>query len=107
MLQAELQQLWAQQEAQEAERAAERAEREAERQRLQAVEAQQEGLLRFVQQLGEQQGWQIPLHLLAPQPPPQSTLVSMFYFLCSCLVSNLEMAFVPDLLMCGPSCRVS
>ena len=39
MLQAELQQLWAQQEAQEAERAAERAEREAERQRLQAVEA--------------------------------------------------------------------
>ena len=83
------------------------AEREAEHQRLQAVEAQQEGLLRFVQQLGEQQGWQIPLHLLAPQPPPQSTPVSMFYFLCSCLVSNLEMAFVPDLLMCGPSCRVS
>ena len=70
MLQAELQQLWAQQEAQEAERAAERAEREAERQRLQAVEAQQEGLLRFVQQLEEQQGWQIRLHLLAPQPPP-------------------------------------
>lgn len=71
MLQAELQQLRAQQEAQEAERAvertereAERTEREAERQRLQAVEAQQEGLLRFVQQLGEQQGWQIPLHLL-------------------------------------------
>ena len=52
MLQAELQQLRAQQEAQEAERA----EREAERQRLQAVEAQQEGLLRFVQKLGEQQG---------------------------------------------------
>ena len=103
MLQAELQQLRAQQEAQEAEWA----EREAERQRLQAVEAQQEGLLRFVQQLGEQQGWQIPLHLLAPQPPPKSTPVSMFYFLCSCLVSNLEMAFVPDLLMCGPSCRVS
>ena len=100
MLQAELQQLRAQQEAQEADR-------EAERQRLQAVEAQQEGLLRFVQQLGEQQGWQIPLHLLAPQPPPQSTPVSMFYFLCSCLVSNLEMAFVPDLLMCGPSCRAS
>ena len=100
MLQAELQQLRAQQ-------AAKRAEREAERQRLQAIEAQQEGLLRFVQQLGEQQGWQIPLHLLAPQPPPQSTPVSMFYFLCSCLVSNLEMAFVPDLLMCGPSCRVS
>jgi hypothetical protein len=36
----------------------------------------------------------------------QSTPVSMFYFLCSCLVSNLEMAFEPDLLMCGPSCRV-
>ncbi|XP_066336306.1 uncharacterized protein [Miscanthus floridulus] len=69
-LQDELQQLRAQQEAQEVERAVERAEREAERQRLQAVEAQQEGLLRFVQQLGEQQGWQIPLHLLAPQPPP-------------------------------------
>ena len=57
MVQAELQQLRTQQEAQEAERAAERAEREAERQRLQAVEAQQEGLLRFVQQLREQQGW--------------------------------------------------
>jgi len=56
MLQAELQQLRAQQEAQEAEWAAGQAEREAERQRLQAVEAQQEGLLRFVQQLGEQQG---------------------------------------------------
>ena len=29
----------------------------------------------------------------------------MFYFFCSCLVSNLVMAFVPDLLMCWPSCR--
>jgi len=66
MLQAELQQLRAQQTSLLVEREAERAEREAERQRLQAVEAHQEGLLRFVQQLREQQGWQIPLHLLAP-----------------------------------------
>jgi len=90
---------------------AERAEREAERQRLQALEAQQTGLLQFMQQLGLQQGWEIPANLLAPPPPPphrlDSTPVSMFYFLCSCLVSNLEMAFVPDLLMCGPSYRVS
>ena len=52
MLQAEVQQLRAQQEAQLAEREAERAEREAERQRIQALEAHQEGLLKFVQQLG-------------------------------------------------------
>jgi hypothetical protein len=55
MLQVELQQLRTQQEAVLAEREAERVEREAERQRIQALEAQQEGLLKFVQQLGEQQ----------------------------------------------------
>jgi hypothetical protein len=55
MLQAELQQLRTQQEAVLAEREVERVEREAERQRIQALEAQQEGLLKFVQQLGEQQ----------------------------------------------------
>ena len=63
-----------------AEREAERAEREAERQRIQALEAQQEGLLKFVQQLGQQQGWEIPAQLLAPPPPPyrrESTPVSM------------------------------
>ncbi|XP_066354102.1 uncharacterized protein [Miscanthus floridulus] len=69
-LQAEVQQLRAQQEAQLAEREAKRAEREAERQRIQALEAQQEGLLKFVQQLGQQQGWEIPAQLLAPPSPP-------------------------------------
>ena len=79
MLQAEVQQLRAQQEAQLAEREAERAEREAERQRIQALEAHQEGLLKFVQQLGQQQGWEIPAELLAPPPPyrRESTPVSM------------------------------
>jgi hypothetical protein len=80
MLQAELQQLRAQQEAQLAEREAERVEREAERQRLQALEVQQEGLLKFVQQIGQKQGWEIPPELLAPPPPPHrpdSTPVSM------------------------------
>ena len=38
----------------------------AERQRIQALEAQQEGLLKWVQQIGQQQGWQIPENLLAP-----------------------------------------
>jgi hypothetical protein len=56
---------------------------------MQTLEAQTQGLLAFVQQLGEQQGWQIPSQLLAPpRPPPpprrESTLVcmSMFYFPC-------------------------
>jgi hypothetical protein len=60
MLQAELQQLRAQQEAQLAEREAERAEREAGRQRIQALEAQREhdqrqvvDLVKFVQQIGQ------------------------------------------------------
>jgi GH24 family phage-related lysozyme (muramidase) len=52
MLQAELQQLRTQQEAVLAEREAERVEREAERQRIQALEAQQEGLLKFCNNLG-------------------------------------------------------
>ena len=56
MLQAELQQLRAQQKSLLAEREAERAERESERQRVQALEAQQDGLLKFVQQLGQKQG---------------------------------------------------
>ena len=82
MLQAELQQLRSQQEAQLAEREAERVEQEAKRQRLQALEAQQAGLLQFVQQLGLQQDWEIPANLLAPPPPPpphrpDSTPVSM------------------------------
>jgi hypothetical protein len=39
---------------------------------MQALEAQTQGLLAFVQQLGEQQGWQILAQLLAPPrlPPP-------------------------------------
>jgi hypothetical protein len=82
MLQAEMQRLQQQQEALLAEREAERAEREAERERMQALEAQTQGLLAFVQQLEEQQGWQIPAQLLAPpRPPPpphrESTPVSM------------------------------
>jgi hypothetical protein len=76
MLQAEVQQL-------RAKREAERAEREAERQRTQALEARHEGFLKFMQQLGEQKGWEIPAQLLAPPPPPppphhrESTPVSM------------------------------
>jgi hypothetical protein len=89
MLQAEVQQLRAEREAERvereaerAEREAERAEREAERQRTQALEARHEGFLKFMQQLGEQQGWEIPAQLLAPPPPPpphhrESTPVSM------------------------------
>jgi len=81
MLQAELQQLRAQQTSLLVEREAERAERESERQRVQALEAQQDGLLKFVQQLGQKQGWEIPAELLAPPPPPpyrrESTPVSM------------------------------
>jgi hypothetical protein len=75
MLQAEVQQL-------RAEREAERVKREAERQRTQALEARHEGFRKFMQQLGEQQGWEIPAQLLAPPPPPpphhrESTPVSM------------------------------
>ena len=104
-----------------AEREAERAEREAERQRIQALEAQQEGLLKFVQQLGQQQGWEIPAQLLAPPPPPyrrESTPVSMSMdVLLSLLILRLkpsdglragfvdELAFMLDLLMCWPSCQ--
>ena len=112
MLQAELQQLWSQQEAQLAEREAER---------LQALEAQQAGLLQFVQQLGLQQGWEIPASLLAPPPPPphrsDSTPVSMSTdALLSMLMLSVKpsdglragfvdvWAFVPGLLMCRPSC---
>ena len=113
MLQAEVQQLWAQQEAQ-------LAEREAERQRIQALEAQQEGLLKFVQQLGQQQGWEIPAQLLAPPPPPhrrESTPVSMSTdVLLSLLMLSVKpsdglragfvdvSAFVSEC-GCRPSCR--
>ena len=71
------------------------AEREAERQRLQALKAQREQdqrqmaeMIKFMQQIGQQQGWTIPQTLLASDPPPQrsdSTPVSIstkFYFLC-------------------------
>jgi hypothetical protein len=115
MLQAELQQLQSQQEAQ-------LAEREAECQRLQALEAQQAGLLQFMQQLGLQQGWEIPANLLAPPPPPphrpDSTLVSMSMdALLSMLMLSVKpsdglragfvdvWAFMSGLLMCRPSCR--
>jgi hypothetical protein len=121
MLQAELQQLRAQQEAVLAEREAERAEREAERQRIQALEAQNEGILKLMQQLGEQHGWQIPLELLAPPRQPQrpdstpvrmSTDVLLSMLMLSVKPSDgLRARFVdvwhsvPGLLMCRPSCR--
>lgn len=63
ILQAEMQRLQQRQEALLAEREAERAEREAQRETMQ-------GLLAFVQQLGQQQGLQIPAQLLAPPRPP-------------------------------------
>jgi hypothetical protein len=94
----------------------------AERERMQALEAQTQGLLAFVQQLGEQQGWQIPPQLVAPpRPPPpprrESTPVSMitivllFMLMLSVNPSDGRRAefvdvsaFVPELLICRPSC---
>jgi hypothetical protein len=101
---------------------AELAEREVERERMQALEVQTQGLLAFVQQLGEQQGWQIPAQLIAPpRPPPpprrESTPVSMStIILLSVLMLSVKpsvvlragfvdlSAFVPELLICRPSC---
>jgi hypothetical protein len=92
---------------------------------MQALEAQTQGLLAFVQQLGEQQGWQIPAQLLAPpRPPPpprrESTPVSMstiilLYVLMLSVKPSVGLcaefvdlsAFVPELLICRPSCRPS
>jgi hypothetical protein len=80
-------------------------------------------LLAFMQQLEEQQGWQIPAQLLAPpQPPPpprrESTPASMSTIvLLSMLMLSVKpsdghragfvdvSAFVRELLMCRPSCR--
>jgi hypothetical protein len=77
-------------------------------------------LLKFIQQLGKQQGWEIPAQLLAPPPPHcrESTPVSMStVVLLSLLMHSVKpsddlragfvdvSAFVPDLLMCRPSCR--
>jgi hypothetical protein len=96
---------------------------EAERQRIQALEAQQEGLLEFVKRLGEKQGWVILAQLLAPAaapPPPRrestpmsmSTVVLLYVLMLSVKPSNgLRVgfvdvtAFVPDLLICRPSCQ--
>jgi hypothetical protein len=90
---------------------------------MQALEAQTQGLLAFVQQIGEQQGWQIPAQLLAPpRPPPpprrESTPVSISTIvLLSVLMLSVKpsvdlcvgfvdlSAFVPELLICRPSCR--
>jgi hypothetical protein len=91
---------------------------------MQALEAQTQGLLAFVQQLGEQQGWQIPAQLIAPppRPPPpprrESTPVSMSTLvLLSVLMLSVKpsvslragfvdlSAFVPELLIFRPSCR--
>jgi hypothetical protein len=86
------------------------------------LEAQQEGLLEFVKQLGEKQGWEIPAHLLAPAaaPPPRrectpvsmSTVVLLYVLMLSVTPSDgLRVgfvdvtAFVPDLLICRPSCQ--
>jgi hypothetical protein len=77
-------------------------------------------LLKFVQQLGKQQGWEIPAQLLAPPPPHRrestpvsmSTVVLLFLLMHSVKPSDglragfVDVsAFVPDLLMCRPSCR--
>jgi hypothetical protein len=117
-LQAEMQHLREQQEALLAQRQAELAEQE----RMQALEAQTQGLLTFVQQLREQQGWPIPAQLLAPpRPPPpprrESTSVSMsMIVLLSVLMLSVKLsdgrragfvevsAFVTELLICRPSC---
>jgi hypothetical protein len=99
------------------------AEQDAERERMQALEVQTQDLLAFVQELGEQQGWQIPAQLLAsPRPPPpprrESTPVSMSTIVLL-LVLMLSVkpsfglragfvdlsVFVPELLICRPSCR--
>jgi hypothetical protein len=95
----------------------------AERERMHALEAQTQGLLALVQQLGEHQGWRIPAQLLAPpRPPPpprrESTPVSMSTIvLLSVLMLSFKpsvglragfvdlSAFVPELLICRPSCR--
>jgi hypothetical protein len=118
-----MQRLQQRQEALLAEREAKGAEWEAERERMQALEAQTQGLLAFVQQLGEQQGWQIPAQLLAPpRPPPpprrESTPVSISTIvLLSVLMLSVKpsvglragivdlSAFVPELLICRPSCQ--
>ena len=87
MLQAQLQAMEAEREQQRQRLAALEAEREIERQRLVALEAKQEQdqrqmaeMIKFMQQIGQQQGWAIPQTLLALDPPPQrpdSTPVSM------------------------------
>jgi hypothetical protein len=84
------------------------------------LEAQQHGLLKFVQKLGEQQGWEISAQLLAPPPAAphrESNPVSMStVVLLSALMLSVKpsdglragfvdvSAFVPDLLFCRPSC---
>jgi hypothetical protein len=106
-----------------AKREAQMAEQEAERERMKALEVQTQGLLAFMQQLGEQQGWQIPAQMLAPPqlpPPPrrESTSVSMSTIvLLSMLMLSVKRidgrhagyvdvsAFMPELLICRPSCQ--
>jgi hypothetical protein len=85
------------------------------------LEIQTQGLLAFVQQLGEQQGWQIQAQLLAPPrppPPPRrestpvsiSTIVLLFMLMLSVKPSDGRRAgfvdvsaFVLELLICRPS----
>jgi hypothetical protein len=78
-------------------------------------------LLKFTQQLGKQQGWEIPAQLLAPPPAPhrrESTPVSMgMVHLLSLIMLSVKpsdvlragfvdvLAFMPDLLICRPSCQ--
>jgi hypothetical protein len=75
---------------------------------MQDLEAQTQGLLAFVQHLGEQQGWQIPAQLLAPPrppPPPRpestpvsiSTIVLLFVLMLSVKPSVGLRAGVVDL----------
>jgi hypothetical protein len=84
---------------------------------MQALEVQTQGLLAFVQQLGEKQGWRILAQLLPPpRPPPpphrESTPVSPLSMLMLSVKPSVglragfvDSTFVPGLLICRPSCR--
>jgi hypothetical protein len=84
---------------------------------MQALEVQTQGLLAFVQQLGEKQGWRILAQLLPPlRPPPpphrESTPVSPLSVLMLSVKPSVglragfvDSTFVPGSLICRPSWR--